>query len=480
MVTIRLADVLDIAVITVLLYFGIQWIHSRASRSFVVGIGGITALYIGAQRFDMYLTSWLFQAGFTALLVSLVVVFQSDIRRAIEKLTTWSAIRVRRQNNRRFLTNFQSTDTIIETVRVLAEDKVGALIVIQGREMLDRHIRGGISLHGRISFPLLYGLFNTQAPTHDGAVIIEGETIEKYAVYLPLSQHLKEGAEAGTRHAAGLGLSEVSDALVIIVSEERGTISVAEHGKLTILSSAAALKERLDRFEQHLSPRKEHAISFSWMHKNLGVKILSLVLACSLWLFFAYRAETIHRTFKVPVEWRNMPDHFSIVTPEVTEARVTMSGSERSLNFDSKSLLMSLDLDNIQEGYQELHLSENSLLNKPSGLSVNKIDPPVIRVHAYKLEDVMLPVKVRFANRLAGNLMIKNISIDNDVVKAAIPLHHRDEYPAIYTEAVDLQELMGSASMRLKLMAPELVQLPGNGPSTVKVTIEIIDKKAKH
>jgi YbbR domain-containing protein len=310
-------------------------------------------------------------------------------------------------------------------------------------------------------------------------VIIDHESIEKYAVYLPLSQHLKEGAEAGTRHAAGLGLSEVSDAFVIIVSEERGTISIAEHGNLTVLSSAAALKEKLDRFYNYVSPPKEAKISFSWLHKHLGVKVLSLVLACLLWMFFAYRAETIHRTFVVPVEWRNLPDHYSIATPKTTEARVSMSGSERSFDFDSKSLLMSLDLDDIHEGYQEVSLSDNSLINKPTGLFVKHIDPPTIRVRAYKLVDVDLPVKVRVENRLPDRLYIKRIAVENSVIRAAVPLYRKDEYSAIYTEPIDLSEITGTTTMRLKLISPELVQLPDNGSSSVKVTIEIMDKKAK-
>ena len=89
----RIADILDIVVISILLYFCLVWLRQRASRSFVVGIGLITALYICAQRFDMFLTSWLFRVGFTAVLIALVIVFQTDIRRAIERFATWSSLR---------------------------------------------------------------------------------------------------------------------------------------------------------------------------------------------------------------------------------------------------------------------------------------------------------------------------------------------------------------------------------------------------
>ena len=159
---------------------------------------------------------------------------------------------------------------IIEAVQKLAENKIGALLVFKGREPLERHIRGGVSLNGRISYPLLYGLFNTQSPTHDGAVIIEGEWIDRFAVYLPLSQHVKEGSEAGTRHAAGVGLSEMCDALVIVVSEERGAISVAEHGRLDAPLSPTALKERLDKFYAYVKPKNAAKARFTWLRSNIG------------------------------------------------------------------------------------------------------------------------------------------------------------------------------------------------------------------
>ena len=177
----RIADFLDIVIISVLLYFCLVWLRQRASRSLVIGIGLIAPLYICAQRFDMVLTSWLFRAGFTAILIALVLVFQTDIRRAIERFATWSSFRTRHRS----IASAQTTDMIIEAVQKLAENKIGALLAFKGREPLDRHIRGGVSLNGRISYPLLYGLFNTASPTHDGAVIIEGEWIDKFAVYLP-------------------------------------------------------------------------------------------------------------------------------------------------------------------------------------------------------------------------------------------------------------------------------------------------------
>jgi uncharacterized protein (TIGR00159 family) len=442
-----------------------------------VGIGFVTILYICAQRLDMFLTSWLFRVGFTAVLLALVIVFQADIRRAIEQFVVWSAFHAKRRS----LASSQTTDTLIEAVQKLAENKIGALLVIKGKEPLDRHIRGGVSLNGRISFPLVYGLFNTESPTHDGAVIIEGERIDKFAVYLPLTQHVKEGGEAGTRHAAGVGLSEVSDAFVIIVSEERGTISIAEHGKLEVLSSAAMLTDRINKFYNYVQPPKKSIHRFAWLRRNFGFKVLSLLLTCMLWLFFAYRAETIHRTFMAPIEWRNAPSAMMIETPKPMEARITLSGTQRDFNFDPNSLVLSLDLAEAHDGIQDIAITEGNIINKPLGLTVNQIDPRMIKLKAYAMTEVELPVKVRTEKSLPPNLILTSMTVEPEKLRMMVPQSRKEEFASIHTETVNLDDITQSAILRVKVVMPELSQPADNTVAIVKVKIDVkeIRKKGK-
>jgi uncharacterized protein (TIGR00159 family) len=472
---VRIADIIDIAVISVLLYFCIVWLKQRASRSLAVGIGLISLLYICAQRFDMFLTSWLFRAGFTAVLIALVIVFQTDIRRAIERFATWSSLRTKHRS----IASMQTSDTIIEAVQKLAENKIGALLAFKGREPLDRHIRGGVSLNGRISYPLLYGLFNTASPTHDGAVIIEGEWIDRFAVYLPLSQHVKEGSEAGTRHAAGVGLSEACDAFVIIVSEERGTISVAEHGRLDLLSSPAVLKERLDKFYHYLRPKNGTTARFKRLRHNIGAKMLSLFLASALWIFFAFRAETIHRTFTVPVEWRNLPPNFIIDNPKPTEVRVSLSGTERELSGETNAMVISLDLGSLHDGTQDIPVNERAILNKPSGTEIHQVEPRTIKLRAYSLVEMELPVKIRMEKSLIPQLKMLSATADPERVKVLAPQERKEDFLSIHTAPVDLDEVTQSATIRTKLVLPDQVQLAGGSVMNVKVRIEVEDRGKK-
>jgi uncharacterized protein (TIGR00159 family) len=295
---IRVADVLDIAVVAFFLYVGLLWLKQRAAYSVTITIALVAWLYTLAHLLGMNLTLSLFQAGLTAILVALVLVFQQDIRRAFDRLATWGVFA--RQPQPAALA--QAIDTLVEAMTVLAANKIGALMVIRGRESLERHIRGGVIVNGHISLPLLYSIFHPASPGHDGAVLIGGTQIERLGVHLPLSANLAEIGTAGTRHTAALGMAECSDTLVLVVSEERGAMSVAEKGKLESIGAAADLKEHLQRFYEDVLPTSGQARRRAWFTHHLGSKLAALALASLLWVLFAYDIESTERTLPVKVQ----------------------------------------------------------------------------------------------------------------------------------------------------------------------------------
>jgi len=469
----RLPDFLDIALIAVLLYFALLWLKQQASRSFAVAIGIAVVLYVLARQTDMYLTSQLFKSGLTAVLVALVLIFHTDIRRIFERLATWKLF----TSKHGLVASNYTVDILTESAAKLAEDHVGALVVLKGQEPLERHIRGGVLLSGKISAPLVYGMFNTHSPTHDGAVIIEGETIDRFGVYLPLSQNLSEGGRAGTRHAAALGLSERCDAFVIVVSEERGTIGVAEHGKLDRLESAVDLKSRLQEFYLRIHPSKTGSRRLALVTRNIGVKTAALVLAVGLWWVFSYRVTTIHRTYALPIECRNLPSEFTIDDPGVSEARVSLSGPQRIFAFDPLSMAVAVDLGAIRDGSQDVAITDQSLVNKPPGLAVVQIVPRTLHLKAYHLVAVDLPVKVPVIGTVAKNLGLAAIRSDPATVRLFVPRSRRAEYQDIRTEPLYLPDIRHTADMRLNLTLPDHAQLVDSRQGAVLVTVEVREKK---
>jgi diadenylate cyclase len=178
-------------------------------------------------------------------------------------------------------------------------------------------------------------------------------------------------------------LAELSDALVVAVSEERGTISIAQHGQLQQIE-AAGLAARLRLFYEDKS--KSEPIAF-WDHgvtRNFGWKLAALSLACVLWLLFAYRVETIRRTFVVPIEYRNLLETWVIDDPRPTRAELTLSGSERAFDMlDASDLIVSFNLDRVRSETPYSFKTEAHLKGLPEALNVNQIRPAsvTIRVH---------------------------------------------------------------------------------------------------
>lgn len=465
---VRWVDVIDVALIALFIYSALIWFRRTASRSVVVGIFLLAMLYVLARRFDMYLTLLLFHTVFAVLLIALVVVFQEEIRRGFERVAVWGSFRDRRRQ-----VAHPGVDTLLEGISTLASNRMGALLVIRGREPLDRHVEGGIPLHGRISKPLLYSIFDPHSPGHDGAVLIEADRVTKFGAHLPLSKNLRQIGTLGTRHSAALGMSECSDAFVIVVSEERGTIGVAQEGRLLPMSSVAELKDRLERFYAAQFPRQVQSLAARLFRQNARLKVAALALALTGWFLFAYRAETIERSFTVPVEYRNLSAGWHLEGRKPEEVRVTLSGSERAFHLlNPGALLISLDLGSLQEGMQRITISEENL-RKPAGLEVERIDPNVILLEARRVKGVSLPVEVQTVGEVHPPARLVSLKVLPATVRVQVAESHLAVTKKLLTEPVDLSPIRQTTLLPVKLLLPEEVRLADTELPEVRVMVEL-------
>lgn len=372
----RVADAFDIALVAVFIYTALTWFRQTTSRSVFVGIAFLSMIYFAARAFDMHMTVFLFQAVFAVLLIALVVVFQEDLRRAFERLAAFGTVRDRLRSG----TVLTETDALVETLWGLAERRIGALVVVRGREPLGRHIDGGIRADARVSKPLLDSIFDPHSMGHDGAVVIDQQRIRQFAAHLPLSKNLQGVGARGTRHSAALGLSECSDALCIVVSEERGEVSICERGKLTMMRAPANLKSRLDQFLQEHYPSRAGGFWSKVVRENARLKVASLLFACLAWYFIVYQADTIQKNYYVPIEFRNLGKQLAIDTPTAHEAEVTFSGYQQAFNLLVPSgLKFSVDLAGLQAGIHRIALDAGQIRGN-TGLSVERVQPTTITV----------------------------------------------------------------------------------------------------
>lgn len=465
---VRWVDVLDIFIVTVVLSFFLSWMKQKAHWAVLAALLLFSLLYFLARQLEMFLTSQLFQVGLTGILVLLALIFQDDIRRGFDLIANWGVFAFRRP-----AVSDESVEVLVETVTRLSEKCIGALIVLEGQEPLDMHIRGGTAVGGALSMPLLYSLFDPHTPSHDGAVIVHRDRVEKFGAHLPLSKSLSQLRGKGTRHAAALGLAEACDALVLVVSEERGTISVAEQGKLRELTPLE-VKGRLERFCHREAGAVARPSRWQWLKGGWGVRAVALTMACLLWLAFAYQPETIQRTFVVGIEFRNLPETWRLENQEPKEVEITLSGAaQRFQLMDEGNLRVAVDVSGMKQGFQEIALTEESVVRLPKGLHVTRIDPNFVQFYMYPVIERTVPIEVPIAGAPPEGFKVAQAAAQPAEVKLILRAGQQQALAYVPTEPIDVRNLKKTTTVRARLLLPAHASLAELSSPTVAVTVVI-------
>ena len=264
MPSIHWSDVVEILIIAFLLYYILLWIKNTRAWALLKGVLVIAAFVLLAVIFNMNTILWIVTNLFSIAAIAIVVILQPELRKALEELgrkNFFSSILTfdsSKPDNGRF-----SDRTINEIVKASVEMgkvKTGALIVIQNEQPLGEYERTGIEVDGIVSSQLLINIFEHNTPLHDGAVIVKDNRVTAATCYLPLSDNMELSKELGTRHRAGVGISEVTDSMTVIVSEENGKISVAYGGKLERGLDAENLRETLRTVQYKPSDEKKRKL----------------------------------------------------------------------------------------------------------------------------------------------------------------------------------------------------------------------------
>lgn len=471
----RAVDVVDIIVVGIFIYSILVWFRKARSRFVLIGLALMTCVYFVARLLDMQLTLLLFQAGLAIALISVVIIFQDDIRRAFERIATGSSL-IRRKGDPG---SDQLIETLVESVDFLAKQKIGALIVLRGKEPLERNLTGGVTIDGQMSSQLLLSIFDPHSAGHDGAVVIEDGRIRSFSEHLPLSTSVDEKKQFGTRHTAALGLSERSDALIIVVSEERGEISIARDGKIELIESLSLLHSKVEVFFNQISPETRQNYLQRLAARNWGAKAMSLIIALAAWfVLFGDQGETVARTFSVPIGVHSVPENLIIEEPLPHEARVTLMGSKRSFSeLDPSQMMISVNIENLSAGNERIPLGSQDF-HVPDGFSIHRIEPLEFSLKTYQAlrHEVQINPKVR--GRLAKHLKIGEIKPEPSKVTLIIPKRYEKRIRWISTEPVDLESLENSIKVPRRLLLPKNARLADESLNTVDVYIEVLKKKS--
>jgi diadenylate cyclase len=238
--SIQFKDIIDILIVALLIYRILLLVQGTKALQMLAGLTVIILLYFFSETFELLTLNWILHTFMSSLLILIIIVFQDDIRKALAKIGTVPIARIQTEYS-------FGIEEVVKAVSKLAEKKVGALIVFEREISLKDYLEGAVLLDAKVSEELLISIFNPKSPLHDGAVVISGGKIVAAGVVLPLSTNPDIAKDLGTRHRAGIGITDVSDAVAVIVSEERGEVSLAVGGKISRDITPATLRKMLSQ-----------------------------------------------------------------------------------------------------------------------------------------------------------------------------------------------------------------------------------------
>lgn len=250
---ITIGSLTEIIIIAILVYFALLWIKSTRAWYLLRGIGMILAFALLAALFRWNTILWILDKSGAIAVTALVIIFQPELRKALEQLGSknlFSELLLFDDGKENQEFSERTVNEIVKATFEMAKVKTGALMVIERNVSLREIERTGIEINGLVSSQLLINIFEHNTPLHDGAVVIRGNRVTAATCYLPLSDNMMISKELGTRHRAAVGISEVTDSMTIVVSEETGRVSLVEGGSLHRIADAEMLKAALASMER--------------------------------------------------------------------------------------------------------------------------------------------------------------------------------------------------------------------------------------
>ena len=374
LILVRWQSVVDFLVLTAALYMLLRWAQQARALRVALLVVGLHAGALVARHLDLALTSWVLEGAAILAIVMLVLVFQAELRRFFMRLDSLLNGRWRTAS-----TLAETYQSIGRAAFHLAGASVGALIVVVRRNAVAELISEGIVLDAAVSPEILEAIFQKTSPVHDGAVIIRGDHVVRAAAVMPLTERERVPSYYGTRHRAAMGLSERSDALVVVVSEERGEVTLMEGRRIIGVEDDQKLAQMLEK----LCARPPVGLGSrlrQGLFANAAVKFAALGLAALFWSTSFLSSGTTVRTVSVPVEFVGVPKGMDVSGQSAHRLEVQVRGG--SWLMDSVSLtriVAHFNLRGARAGALDLPVDEGNL-ELPPGIVMERVSPARITV----------------------------------------------------------------------------------------------------
>jgi diadenylate cyclase len=466
--SIRWQDIVDISLNSYILFR--VYVLFKGTNVFRVLIG-MTVLWF-FQRFaaslGLVVTSWVLQAIAAVAALIIIVVFRNEIRSVLQaknlKSILWG-----------FSAKTQSTPTeiVVDSVFEMARRRCGALLVIPGKEDLSEIIQSGITWKGLASKEMIMSVFWPDNPVHDGAAILQGDQIAMVSAILPLSHRDDLPSNYGTRHRAALGLAEVCDALIIVVSEERGEVVVAKDSRLRVVNQERKLEQILQVHLGRVFYRRR--VRIRERLETATAALVSLVFITGVW-FSVTRGEDTLVSLDIPVEYMNRDPGMEIVNTSVDSVKLGLIGSGALIkSIRPEQVHVRLDLSKSVVGSNSFTITGDNI-SLPPGIVLKDVEPQVLDVTMDIMAKKELPVQVDWVGKLPDELILPEIRLEPSTVQVVGGKQILEGITTIYTEKVPLDQLRGTGSLSVNLaLNPASLKIASG--SKPKITIKFRTEK---
>lgn len=461
--TVRWQDLVDIVINSYILFRVYVLFQGTNAFRVLVGITSLWILQEVAASIGLILTSWAIRGITTAAAIIIIVVFRNEIRTVLQA-----------RNLKAFLWGSPSReqaspmDTITESLYQMGKKRIGALIVFPGKEDLSEVIHGGIPWDGKVSQEMLLSIFWPKNPVHDGAIIVQEGRVVEVGVLLPLSQRQDLPTFYGTRHRAAAGLAERSDALVVVVSEERGRVTVAKDNSIKPVAQqeelTLILKKHLNLFDGGTVHQQKKV-----RLKLTLAAVFSFFIMTSIWFGFTRSHDTII-ALNVPIEYVNRPSNFEILDCSVDEVRVQLYGSSALIkSLSSGQVQVRINLSKTSEGRNVFPITQDNIV-LPPGIFLNKVQPTTVDVTLDVPVTKELPVQVDWVGRLPENLLMTKAGVFPETVKVIGGSKILEKVNTIYTAPVRLDSITKPGSLTISMvLTPPSLKLASSSSDRVTV-----------
>ena len=444
---------LDILLIAAVIFFFYRMLLRLGSWKIMIGIILAWAIFGAASYLNLKGTKWIYSNVSQVAVIGLVVIFQPELRKILERAASIRSIDLSK--------GADSLPAMIgQSIFVLAERKTGAILVFPGKEPLRRWLSGGTAIQAVPSFPLIMSIFDPHSPGHDGAVLIEKGKITYFGLHLPMSKSNKLGENYGTRHHAALGLTEMTDAMTVVVSEERGTVTVFRDGTAETMKDKEELADRLIAHWKELSSLTGEIRGSKKKVVALWLEIgLSLLLASVFWFAVTFANNEVSiRRYTATIEYNNIPKELKLTGSAPSETKVQITGSKSDLDsINPASLSVKVNLANTKPGLQTFIVTEENL-KLPKGVNLLDADPSKIELSLAEVVEKELPITAQLVGELPPGFILKGIEIFPKHINVLSPGDEGLQDVQLMTTPIYLSSITKSSSIYCKIIAPPSLQ----------------------